>query len=496
MLTKFMFTLHRILGTLLSVLFFIWFVSGIVMIYHQFPSANHDEKMVKQETLLSNLPSIESIEKRLPTNAKIKQIRLSNNLGQSVFEIIAGEDTIKLPADSTQQLATIDGLYIRKAAEQWCSSPVACIDTLYDLEQWIPFGRLRNDLPIYKFHFADKALTQVYVSSHSGEVLQCTNRHERIWAWVGAIPHWVYFTRLRQDVELWKKTIRWLAGIGSIMVIDGLYIGIYTCINSRKKNTKYSPYKNKWYYWHHIMGLFFGLFALTWAFSGMMSLTDTPQWLGKEHVKHNIKRFMQKEAPSPESFQIDYRDLISAYNGTVTSVEWNHFHHIPVYKVECGVQKLYIDASSKKIRPLNLTKRQAIEAVNIINNKPIQQVTWLTDYDTYYTKNKKQLQSLPVWRININDADHSCYYINPKTGSIRDYNTHRRWGFWIYQGLHGLNFKWLVAHHILWTIVMWVLLLGGSILSFTGIILGIKYIIRLFKRNTKSRDRHYNRNHE
>ena len=47
------------------------------------------------------------------------------------------------------------------------------------------------------------------------------------------------------------------------MVIDGLYIGIYTCINSRKKNTKYSPYKNKWYYWHHIMGLFFGLFALT-----------------------------------------------------------------------------------------------------------------------------------------------------------------------------------------------------------------------------------------
>ena len=41
MLTKFMFILHRILGTLLSTLFFIWFVTGIVMIYHQFPSANH-----------------------------------------------------------------------------------------------------------------------------------------------------------------------------------------------------------------------------------------------------------------------------------------------------------------------------------------------------------------------------------------------------------------------------------------------------------------------
>jgi len=39
MFSRIMFTIHRVLGTLLSVLFLMWFVSGIVMIYHGFPSA-------------------------------------------------------------------------------------------------------------------------------------------------------------------------------------------------------------------------------------------------------------------------------------------------------------------------------------------------------------------------------------------------------------------------------------------------------------------------
>ncbi len=30
--------------------------------------------------------------------------------------------------------------------------------------------------------------TQLYISSQSGEVLQLSNRNERFWAWLGAIP--------------------------------------------------------------------------------------------------------------------------------------------------------------------------------------------------------------------------------------------------------------------------------------------------------------------
>ncbi|MDO4180389.1 MAG: PepSY domain-containing protein, partial [Bacteroidales bacterium] len=51
MITKLFYTLHRILGTLLSILFFAWFVSGIVMIYHGFPRVGQQQKMEKLEPL-------------------------------------------------------------------------------------------------------------------------------------------------------------------------------------------------------------------------------------------------------------------------------------------------------------------------------------------------------------------------------------------------------------------------------------------------------------
>lgn len=51
MITKLFYMIHRILGTMLSILFFVWFVSGIVMIYHTFPRITPDEKMDKLEPL-------------------------------------------------------------------------------------------------------------------------------------------------------------------------------------------------------------------------------------------------------------------------------------------------------------------------------------------------------------------------------------------------------------------------------------------------------------
>ena len=43
LLTKIMQFIHRILGTALSILFLVWFLSGLVMIYHTFPRADRAE---------------------------------------------------------------------------------------------------------------------------------------------------------------------------------------------------------------------------------------------------------------------------------------------------------------------------------------------------------------------------------------------------------------------------------------------------------------------
>lgn len=485
MFSRIIFTIHRVLGTLLSFLFFVWFVSGLVLIYHGYPSANRDEKSAKLEPLGEGLPSIEELKRRLPDSCTIDGLSVNRYLGQTVFEIHSGEETFRLPADSAGQLPTIDGAYIRRVAGLWCAAPVDRIDSLYKLDQWIPFGRLKKEFPIYKFHFSDADATQLYISSRSGEVLQCTTRSERFWAWVGAIPHWVYFTMLRQDQKLWVKTVIWLSALGAIMVIAGIYGGIYISVKSRRRKKKWFPYKKKWYYWHHVTGILFGLFALTWAFSGMMSMMDTPAWICKEHQKYPVRETMQSVAPSSEAYRLDYRMLIERYGGSITQIRRANFFDLPTYEIQLAKGETQtIDAVTG--RPLSLTEAQVTEAVRKIHGDgAVLHTRLLDEYDTYYLDRKRRL-ALPVWKVSVENADKTCYYINPSDGRLRDYNTHRRAGFWMYSGLHTLRFEFLVANPILWTVVMWSLLLGGGLLSLTGVVLGVRYIRRLIRRRTKT----------
>jgi len=165
-ITKLMLTIHRILGSLLSILFLVWFLSGLVMIYHTFPRADRADKRAKMDYLeVTDLPPLQSIKDRLPEGEPIKSITLNSYLGQTVFHIRTDKNSYDIPADSTETLPVIDGNRIRKTASLWCTAPVEKVDTLYALDQWIPFGNLKKEFPIYKFHFADQEQHQLYLSS-------------------------------------------------------------------------------------------------------------------------------------------------------------------------------------------------------------------------------------------------------------------------------------------------------------------------------------------
>lgn len=482
MLTKFMFTTHKVLGTLLSALFLVWFISGLVMIYHTFPKVSAKDRATKQEILTSSLPSAGEIVQRIPSDEQIESMSVNRYLGQTVFHIRTDKGRYDLPADSTEQLPVVNRERIETIARLWCQAPIERIDTLQHLEQWIPFGFLKKELPIYKFYFNDKEKHQLYISSKSGDVLQFTSSSQRFWAWVGAIPHWVYFTMLRQDIQLWKTTVIWLSAVGCIMTIAGLYIGIYAFVRVRRRKREFAtPYKKKWYRWHHVAGTLFGIFVLTWVFSGMMSLADAPQWLAKTHKTYPVDSIMDKNKPAIQDYPLDYREVIKE-KGNVTQIEWSNFSSKPVYHIQLGGKKESIDASGSVVRPLHLSEAEIREAIAAIHpEERIINTQLLTDYDTYYVARSGHL-ALPVYKVKIDNADQTCYYINPKNGQYRSVNTHKRWNFWMYQGMHSLKFNWLVAHPVLWSIVMWVLMLGGTFVSFSGVVLGVKYIIRLCKR--------------
>ena len=78
------------------------------------------------------------------------------------------------------------------------------------------------------------------------------------------------------------------------MCFSGLWIGIWVFWKNRKKGLR-SPYKKWWLRWHHITGVVFGVFALTFVFSGMMSLVDIPSWMQKGKTRNREVRFRGRE---------------------------------------------------------------------------------------------------------------------------------------------------------------------------------------------------------
>jgi hypothetical protein len=118
--------------------------------------------------------------------------------------------------------------------------------------------------------------------------VQNTTSRSRFWAYLGAIPHWFYFTPLRQHQLEWSRFVISSAGAGAIAAMLGIAIGIwmYSPFKRYRHNGAATsiPYRGQ-KRWHAILGLIFGLGAATWAFSGMLSMDPFPTRGGTPHAE-------------------------------------------------------------------------------------------------------------------------------------------------------------------------------------------------------------------
>jgi hypothetical protein len=128
--------------------------------------------------------------------------------------------------DGTRQTAAADDQVARIAAA-WTGQPVAAatVATLDDADQWTVQGSFRALRPLRKFSWPNGE--QVYVSPASAEVVQYTTTASRLGAWLGPIPHWIYFTPLRKRQPLWTQFVIWSSGIGTVAAILGLVVGVW-----------------------------------------------------------------------------------------------------------------------------------------------------------------------------------------------------------------------------------------------------------------------------
>jgi hypothetical protein len=183
-------------------------------------------------------------------------------------------------ADNGDLLAGLSEDMARRVAAAWTRQPIAAArfeGVIREADQWTVNGIFRTHGALMKYAWPDGQET--YVSPLTAEVVQHTTRSSRIGAYAGAIPHWIYFAPLRRNGPLWGKVVIGVSAIGTFVSLLGMIIGLSRYSPSKRYRTAdgsssfpYSGQKR----WHAVLGLVFGTFACTWAFSGMMSMDPFP----------------------------------------------------------------------------------------------------------------------------------------------------------------------------------------------------------------------------
>jgi hypothetical protein len=135
-----------------------------------------------------------------------------------------------------------------------------------DYDQWTVAGDFDSDRPLTRIALNDDARTEIYVSARSGQVVLTTTRNERLLNYIGSIAHWLYPTQLRHHKRVWNALMWWL----SLLATAGAVLGVSLGLMRLRTGPAYPGLQR----WHHICGLIFAPFILSWIFSGFLSMDE------------------------------------------------------------------------------------------------------------------------------------------------------------------------------------------------------------------------------
>ena len=483
---------HRWLGVALCLLFLIWFPSGIGIMYWEYPAVNQRDRLERSAALnpaavkLSPSEALAALQIDEPPG----QIRLNTFDGRPVYRIGGGGIVY---ADTGAEQIDVPADMVHRIAEAWTGQPAsaASVKEVTEVDQWTVQSRLRDLAPLWKYSWPNGE--EVYVSGSVGEVVQYTTRSSRLGAYLGPIPHWLYFTPLRKHGPQWNRLVVWSSAIGTLAAIIGVVVGLW--MYSPSKRYRYDgvptsiPYRGQ-KRWHAVFGLIFGLGAVTWAFSGMLSMEPFP---------------LQTSRPTPEGREEDVRRaqslpgslrggapfsafaqkhpgqaLAELADDQVKDLELTSFGGRAVYLATlAGGRTRIVPVDGPPVD--GFPADAIVDVVRTVAGSTLADVRTIDQYDRYYLDRKRE-RPLPVIRVLLNDPEQTRYYIDPKTARVvGGYNSGGWMNRWLYHSLHSLDFPWLYNYRPLWDVVVIGFMVGGTALCVTSLILAWRVLGRTLR---------------
>ena len=476
---------HRTLGIAVGALMVSWCLSGVVMVFVPFPRLSEEKRLQGLSPIawegccrfesgpqggdLGAGFTIEMLAQRPVLRARARD-------GSPVlFDLLTGAAIAHVSPREAAEVAQAFASRSREAARPADPGAAPRLLALVESDQWTVGGVSGAERPVYRFALGDRAGTEVYVSSRSGRAVQATTAGQRFWSWLGSIPHWLYFARLRAHVALWTAVVVYASLAGCFLTAIGIVIGIQQ-LRPARPGRRWSPYRG-FAWWHHVAGLFFGIFTLTWVASGLLSMNP---WGLLDSDDAQPERARLAGAPPPTSRVQAGIHAVKAQQrlASAVSVAFAPSGGRPYFVVAAADgQRRRLDETGRPA-PLDALDLSRIAAELDPRAGPAAPEE-LREDDAYFFSGRHEPTRLPVLRVVAGGADGARYYLDPVSGNIEtkvDRNGRRY--RWLHGGLHRLDFASSLRRGPLGYVLLLSLMAGVLVVCVTGAYLGCRRLLR------------------
>jgi hypothetical protein len=493
---------HRYIGIPLSFMFVVWFLSAFFMIYTGGMPRITPEMQVDGATPLDfNRVSVTPEQARETIGYTSSSVSLRTLMGRPAYEFREpGYDNALLYADTGELVPVVSEVDAARIASDFLAIPqqqFEYVGMIRDVDQWTLTQRF--DLPMHKFKADDGLGTEVYVSIPNAEVAVYTTTQSRALAWLGTIPHWLYFTSLRLNQPLWYDVVVWASTLGCVMALLGLALAFTQFRKTKPFELKRAIAYRGLMRWHYILGAVFGVFSLTWVFSGLLSM-EPYAWTNSRGVAVDPLLYAEGDldlAAFPPLNQLDWNALASGNAIKQVQFQWiggapyllanysvptdaasqkrDRLHQPYNIVGQSDAESLLIDARSGRVVS-GFDHAALVAILDAAVDASVTEVTLLEEYDDYYYSRGGQLP-LPALRVKFDDPAQSWIYVDPERSELLTTVTAAsRVERWLYNGLHSLDFAFWYHKRPLWDIGVIVLLLGGLGTSALGLYFGVRRV--------------------
>lgn len=516
---------HRWLGIGTCLLFFLWFLSGVVMMYVGHPKLTWQERLEHLPPLEASQPLLSPADafRRAGIQGTVTDLRLANaRAGQPVYiaqirpdarpapdaprpeprllALDARTGALLPPTDPATALASAQ-VYLEPgglshpssssalpASSPRQPSPAGAQDTPgKPLYQGITVEDAHThsaamDLhrPLHKVLLPDADQTLLYISGTTGEVVRDAPRLERGFNYLGAWLHWLYLFR---DTAIdWTDLIIWLSVIGTVATLSGFLSGVIRWRFSHPyRSGSRSPFAPGALRWHHILGLVFALTTFTWIFSGLMSMNPWDIFEADESII-DARRISNPDI-QPSRAIATPQALLASTTTPVRELQWHtlldkaRVKAIRTHEVPPGSTDQPVLLSARSGKPYTLEPERLRSALFTLLAGYPPRIDILRQDDFYYYSRTEHTMTggrkphpLPIWRVRYDDPNQTWLHIDPATGQVlSELDSYQRTERWLFALLHSWDWLPLLQNRPLWDIVMLVLAAGGLALSATGI---------------------------